>query len=279
MTRVTVGANPRSLLAGPSLDHSGRSPERSSDRVLFSRAVALLGSGTTWKSTRPARHPLTDGLIDRECVDGTPILLDVGVSDGITSIDLIGRLGRRFGAYYATDVSFHAAAIERDGRLYVYAGDRTCVLVCSKRCLYYADIEGALAPFGSMVRHALAGAPVPSESTLRRMSLINPGLLGIMRSDGRVRTREYSVFDPWPLERARIIKVANVLNRAYFSDDQIRLAIRNLRDALCDGGKLFLTDNRRLEKVSVLARRGETLELRSRHNGGSEITDLALVRS
>jgi len=100
-----------------------------------------------------------------------------------------------------------------------------------------------------------------------------------MRSDPRVRPREHSVFAPWPEEQPQIIKVANVLNRAYFSDARIRLAIRLLRDALSDGGKLFLTDNRRIEKVSVLQKRGDRLLLFARHNGGSEMTDLAIDES
>jgi hypothetical protein len=245
----------------------------------FSRAVAVLGSGSTWKSTAPGRHPLTDDLIDRECVDGTRVILDIGVSDGITCLDLIGRLGPRFRAYYATDVSFRAEFIDRDGRLYFYAQDGRCALICARRLVIYAGIEGAIFPFGWIVRRGLAKAPAYDRGSVRAISLINPGLRWIMRSDPRVHSREHSVFDRWAGEQPQIIKVANVLNRAYFSDEQIRLAIRNLCDVLSDGGKLFLTDNRRIEKVSVLQKRGDRLFPCARHNGGSEITDLAIHES
>ena len=248
-------------------------------RVGFSRAVAVLASGSTWKSTSPGRHPLTDDLIDRESVDATRAILDIGVSDGITSIDLIERLGRRFRAYYATDVSFRAECIDRGSRTYFYSPDRTCAMVCTPHLVLYADIEGAIFPFGPIVRRGLAKAPAYDVGSVRAVSLINPVLRRIIRSDPRVHSREHSIFEPWPEEPPQIIKVANLLNRAYFSEERIRLAIRLLRDALSDGGKLFLTDNRRVEKVSVLQKRGERLLPLARHNGGSEVTDLAIDES
>lgn len=273
MVRVTVGTSPWILMEDPlATGH----PDSTTGRVRFSQAVAVLGSGTTWKSTEPDRHPLTDSLIANACVDSSPVILDVGVSDGITSLDLIETLGARFRAYYATDVSFRAESIEANGRLYVYSPERECVLVCTRQVIFHSQTDEAIPPFAWIARRAIERAPVFDERSARTISLINPGLRRIVRSDPRVRAQEHSVFNPWVDEQPQIIKVANVLNRAYFGEDRLRLALRNLRDALSDGGMLFLTDNRHVERVSVFARHGNALRLTLRHNGGSEITSLAL---
>ncbi len=51
-------------------------------------------------------------------------------------------------------------------------------------------------------------------------------------------------------DKVHCIKVANVLNRLYFSDNMIRIAICNLKNALLPEGYLFVIDNRKNENSS-----------------------------
>ena len=86
---------------------------------------------------------------------------------------------------------------------------------------------------------------------------------------------EYDILSAWPNEPVDIIKVANVLNPCSFADEEIQMAITNLRNALKIGGKLMITDNRDVEQVSMFSKsKAEKLVLEKELNGGTEIEKL-----
>jgi hypothetical protein len=273
LLRVTVGGSPCDLVRPRGRPGSVDAQE---NRAAFSRAVSVLASGSTWKTTGPRRHRLTDRLILRACEDGAPVIIDIGVSDGITSLELIEALGRRFTRFYATDVSFTGRYIERAGRTHFYDGDGRCILAATPRLVVFSALGDALFPFGWLAGRLLSSCPEYDAGVAREVSLVNPALRRAASADPRVVIRGHDMFDPWAAEPAQIIKIANVLNRDYFSIDDIRRVIQNLKDALGPGGKLFLTDNRTRERVSIFARTGDGLTLCERVNGGSDITNLVI---
>jgi SAM-dependent methyltransferase len=268
-----VQANPRKLLN--ELPAEGRYFDFRY-RVAFSMAVTALGSGTTWKTTKSNRHPRTDELIRRACKGRSNVLLDIGVSDGITSLELIEKLNGAYERYYVTDVSFHTHVIQHKGKVYFFDAERRCTLAASKRYLVYASLEGALFPFNMLARHVLSAAPAYNDETASRLPLANPGIRALAEKDPRIIIQDYSIFDPWQGRSPDIIKVANVLNRDYFSEQMLRKALMNLRECLKPGGMLFVTDNRRLEQISVFAKTGNRLEVCERVNGGCSVASMAV---
>ncbi len=84
-------------------------------RAWFSARVSALQSAGTWKNTWPNRHPLTAQLIAGLVADGETTILEVGISDGVTSIGPIADLDNRFLRCYATD-RVTRVCYEREGR-------------------------------------------------------------------------------------------------------------------------------------------------------------------
>jgi hypothetical protein len=76
-------------------------------------------------------------------------------------------------------------------------------------------------------------AKVPAAFELRRLPLIHPAVLALRNETFRVQ--QHSVFSPLP-EPADLIRTMNILNRAYFSDAQIREAIAAVDRSLKPGG-------------------------------------------
>jgi SAM-dependent methyltransferase len=268
---LTVRANPRHLIGWPA-----RSPPGDRQHE-FSDCVAILGSDAVWKTTHAGRHPVTDRLILERRGAPRPVILDLGVSDGITSLELIEKLGGRFARYFVTDLSFRARYATRGRRVYFLDDQGACTLVAMPGWVVFSRVAGAWPPFAGLARRVLASAPAPAEAVVRELSLVNPALAALAARDPRITVREHSIFAPWPDTPPDVIKVANVLNRAYFTEAQLRHALTQAQRALAGGGRLFVTDNRREERVSVLAKTGPGFELVERVNGGAEVTELALA--
>ena len=55
---------------------------------------------------------------------------------------------------------------------------------------------------------------------------------------------QYNIFEKREGTNFDIAKVANILNRSYFSDQQISVALRNLYDLLSIEGYLLIIENR-----------------------------------
>ncbi len=221
---------------------------------------------------------MTDAMIQRSCANRRPVILDLAASDGTTSLDLIEKLGKGFARYYVTDVSFIASCIEDDGRFYFFDRHGECTLVAGRHYLVFSGVNGAIFPFGLIARRILASAPRHNDQRVRKVSLLNPDLRDRAAADPRIVIQEHDMFAPWTGETPEIIKIANVLNRDYFSDAQLSNVLGNLKKTLAAGGRLFVTDNNRdKERVSVFVKVGARMELLEQVNGGAQVTELALA--
>ena len=204
------------------------------------------------------------------------IVLDVGSSSGLTSVDLIDRLGEDFAHYYVTDLYFHVPYhIENDVAFFYHPVTGRCIIRSGGFCIAYADCEGSPGVIGMLARQLLERAPKGDPSRASLASMVHPSLKARMRVDRRVTLETFSVLKPWHRPPVDIIKVANVLNEAYFSQAELRTAVENLRAALNPGGVLAATDNRDVERVSLFSRRpdGELTPI-EQINGGAEISKL-----
>jgi chemotaxis methyl-accepting protein methylase len=91
------------------------------------------------------------------------------------------------------------------------------------------------------------------ETTRARVLLLNPDARHVVSADPRVDFRVHDVFTPWDGPRPDIIKVANLLRRLYFDDEQIRRGLRALLSSLDEGGHLLLVDNPRIAGIDERA--------------------------
>src|SRR6202790_3563539 len=104
----------------------------------LSAIISVLKFVTTFKTTSPGRHEHSNRYLLELYGSTRPTILDIGVSDGSTALDLLDALRDSFKHYFVTDLNLSVRCGE-DGRGVVYFADRTdrCVLRVSKRWLVY----------------------------------------------------------------------------------------------------------------------------------------------
>jgi len=248
-------------------------PEAVPTPEAFSDLVSPLLVHGTRKTTRPGRHAQSDRMLLEALRGRRPVILDVGASDGSTSLDLLGALGGEFEAYYVTDKAPRIRARAERGRTFFYGADGECVLVATPRWVAYPT---AGARVWRPLLRLLHGEIPPCDPGYPEVSLVQPRLHEIARRDPRVVIRDYDVFRPWDGPAATAVKAANLLNRAYFSDGQIREALRNLWRALAPEGLLLVIDNRGVEQASLFRRSAGGFVPAGKVRGGTDVQDLVL---
>jgi hypothetical protein len=250
-------------------------PETCGDSFEFS--ISAIKIGETWKSTQKKRHILSDRLIVGAASSlSMPSVLEIGASSGSTSMELLDSLGNNYGHYYVTDLYFELRCVTRDGVTYLYHPNTgECIMRVTDRFLIYNEVGNALFPQGMIANRLIKRAPQISAIDTSTVNFLHPELRRRIASDTRIIATTHNVLEPWPHELLDIVKVANVLNRLYFSDEQIMKALMSLKVSMKPEGKLVITDNREVEMASMFCRnRDGKFALETEINGGTEIADL-----
>jgi hypothetical protein len=233
----------------------------------FSRAITTLQFGVTFKTTRPGRHQHSNRLMARLYDGQRPVVLDVGASDGSTSLDLIRELGANLGRFFVTDLNLSTrCGHDRHGVTYFFDRNGTCVLRASKRFLVYSEMKSAHFPLTSIARLLLSGARDVEDS--RDVMLIQPSLIELASRDPRIAIERYDLFTPGRGDQPNLIKVANLLNPKYFSDAQMKEALRVQCVNLAMGGRLLLvSEDDDKEAFSVFRKSSTGMALEFTHGG------------
>lgn len=205
-----------------------------------------------------------------------PTIAEIGASTGVTSLDLLSRLEGNYGRYYVTDLFFNLEYAALGDVTYFYNPiTHECIMRVTDGFLIYKDVQGAFFPLGFLAARILACAPRRQLTEATTVNLLHPKLRQRVLADPRIVVKEYNVLEPWPYELVDIVKVANVLNRLYFSDAEISVATENLKSAMKPHGKLVITDNRTIEKVSMFSKSSAgRLVLEKKVNGGTEVANI-----
>lgn len=245
----------------------------------------------TFKLTRGSRFAEIEeafGRIFAEEAARIHSVLDVGVSTGITTLEFADFLQSRGSPaeITATDLYVQAHIVQPFRELRVLADPKGWPLqydICGKairpwiRRLDYVTL--AFVPrilARAVLRNRVKALIQKGES--KPVQLISKSLSG--RSDisfieNDILTRSAELSDRFDLVRA-----ANILNRNYFSDQDILRAVDNIRTYLHDSGGLFLVTRTNAAQINA----GTLFELNSRKSfkvlarvgPGSEIERLVL---
>ncbi|ACQ79291.1 conserved hypothetical protein [Beutenbergia cavernae DSM 12333] len=240
------------------------------DAASFRRAMDAIHVGGTYKITRDDRHAFADAML-LEHVDTTGAhLVDVGASDGSTSVDLIERAGE-FASFTITDRYLELRWARTRRHIVFTDDDGECVLVVGRRLLAWPGQSRAVrALYGPVIRRA-------RRAPRRTVTLLNPETLAVVAGDPRVTYRQHDVFAPLapPVD---VVRVANLLRRLYFGDDDIRRALEALHASLVDGGHLLVIDHHREPgippRAGLYGRAGETFAVVAETPDVPEIGDL-----
>ncbi len=209
---------------------------------LFSLGMSNINVGDTYKTTARARTTLADNALQALArgVDA-PKVLEIGVSDGSSSLGLLGAsvfdsviLTDRFSRFYEKKNLFGAVYRNADAAL---LGVKFLFLYCNVSSSQPGKIDGY-----SVIETA--------NPALERLH----GLRSIVRFN-----MQTDVLD----EKVHLIKCANILNRSYFTARQIRKSVTNLARSLADGGVLVLSQNNSMyadgEALLVVRKTGEKM--------------------
>lgn len=219
-----------------------------SDR--FSLILHDLRMGGAWKRTNRGRLQQTEEMLCRyinaEPRDGVT-LLDIGASDGITTVEAVRALRRTFGE--------KVEAIVADRNLWLLRYRRGPVVEYRA-----ADGEPVMARIGRLgIRLARPRHGSPSDANwLTRLYLRCAGFRSAMHREAQIplvhpaarREPGVAVMELDCLtskeclkDRIAAIRASNVLNLGYFALPQLRLAVGHLHGYLRDGGCLVVSRN------------------------------------
>lgn len=224
---------------------------------LFALGASMLRVGGVYKTTGLKRTVLADRLalrLARGVRDAA--LLEVGVSDGSSSLELLAR-GRVFSRIVLTD---------RFSRFYARKGLFGTL---------FLDAEDRLYAFKFLFLYILLPArPARRGPEAAAIEVVNPLLTSRHGLDRITRFNMFTDALDLPVD---IIKCANILNKAYFSEQETRAAVSNLCRSLKEGGRIVVSQNNAKyasgEAGFVLRKSGAALRLESCFNN-HDLADL-----
>jgi hypothetical protein len=237
----------------------------------FSSAVSTFKFGFTFKSTQKARFPLTILELSSIAYQDHPVILDVGASDGITSLDVMHAIP--YTRYYVTDLNIEVAYQVMGDTTWFYDENDHCILMVTDKWIIYPDTGGAIFPFDLITQALFKRAPKPDDNA-SRIKLINPFLNA--QKNSRVFIEKHNILEDWPREKIDLIIAANILNRSYFTTSEIEQALNKLVATLNEAGLIAIIDNRPNEKATIFQFKEGHARIIKKVNGGTEIENLAL---
>ena len=232
--------------------------------------IAKIKIGGVFKTTSYQRFPETTQLLANIPFSSPPVILDVGASDGSSSLSIMEVVS--FARYYVTDRHIEAYACKTRSGAFFCDAEHTPFMYANELFVIYNDMKKALWPLSAIARKLFSGFDISNYEDVRKVILMNPELQ--RRIGGEIRLERYNIFEPWPHEKANLVIAANILNRGYFSDSQLNDALRNLKGALKNFGRLALIENRPAEQSNIFRLQDGKFVVESEVGRGSDIKSL-----
>jgi chemotaxis methyl-accepting protein methylase len=246
----------------PSIDYLQRISEKLYDAGMnenhklcceFSSILSDIVIDGAWKKTSYSRLAISNQnlleVLRSDRVEDIRVL-DVGCSDGITTLNLMEYLQRELDARVKATLLDKNMFILRRRRIgtVVYSTSygkpffirmgRIGIKLERLRGKYGIIFNPIIEYLVSLIRKH---AHFFSDSNKKRISIISPaleGIQGLTYIEADVFCKEESLLNSF-----EIVRASNILNREYFSDAQILVAIHNLKQYLKESGLLLISLN------------------------------------
>lgn len=221
---------------------------------------------TTWSN----RFPETTRRLANDRLPPAAVIVDVGASDGSTSMSVMQAV--RFGRYYVTDRHISAYACTTRKGMFFCDEHSNPFMFANRFVVIYNETGEAPRAQSGIVKNLFAGFDMAKCREVREVPLVNRALLPKLGDD--IRLERYDIFEAWPHEKADLVIAANILNRDYFSEEKLTEALRNLRGALKDGGRLALVENRPAEQSNLFRLERGRFIVEDQVGAGSDVRTL-----
>ena len=241
----------------------------------FTQAVSSLNFGGIYKTTKKNRYPLTFEKILNLDLESDSIILDIGASDGMASLDLLKKL--KFKKYYVTDKNIQVKVSKDNNSSHFYDVDGNPILTTFQKFIIYSDTEGAWFPF-----NIIADKYLPKEKgrDFVDIVLVNPEIIKLKEEKSEIEICCFDIFSSWEKEKADLIVAANILNPTNFSLEQFDIIFSNLNKALKPDSKIVIIDNRgEVETSTGFKFDGNKYEVLFDVGAGAEIKSLFLAKN
>jgi hypothetical protein len=229
----------------------------------------------------------------------TPLAIqDRAASHALTSCEWAGKISAAFPAsrFEASDLVLYFLELSLAGGE-IYIADRDGVPLQYLKPPFIVSVRHPeswrnplLRAVSALARRRFARLPLRpgwAEATegaidgvgrVRRISCIHPEAMALAAKSPNFQIRMRSVFDRTP-GACHVIRTMNILNRAYFAEEQLAQGAGIVFDSLTPGGIWIV--GRTLEEdlanhVTILRRGERNWEILERIGSGSEIEELAL---
>jgi len=269
----------------------GAAPNPEVERRFFGKVRLPNG---TWKTTYPDRlDDLNDRLLGFLPRDRELALMDVAISSGVSTLEWSDQLqanGVRYRmvagdlvprAWLTSWGSWFAVLFDEDNRdpLLLEIGPLSLPMDPGGRLIGRAMpiLVPILRTVAARARRIDAGEKTPRWGLVGRpVPLVSPALE--RRPEIDLVQDDVTAAGGFP-NRFDAIRVANLVQPAYFDQRTLMEILRNLRDRLRDGGLLAIcrTTESGVNKATIFRRRGDHFASEALLNGGSEVADLVLA--
>ena len=273
------------LTQTPLLSHffmlSAKSLTSVKDPKIFNEAIRKLRYGdVTGKETFNGRFiDLDNDALN--FLKGGMSVHDVGCSTGVTSLELYEtceknnlklryHISDKFTSLFFSG-KFLTTVFDKDGKI---------------RQIYFLNVlfdkHLSLAFFASKFLSIFFSRTIimdVNKKNITKISLLDPKVQALEK-EGKVTVLDYDVFEGTN-EKYDFIRCMNVLNKSYFSDDQIKLGLENLFKSAKENGYLLIgrTNKHYVNRASLYKKNSNSFTLIKTYNGGSEVDDLLLMLS
>lgn len=240
------------------------------DSESFSNAVSVFKFATTFKTTQKNRYPLSVQLMSTIDFPVPPVVLDIGASDGSTSLGVMNHIPIRH--YYITDLHLEVSYRRHRNRWYFYDYMNTCILIVSDKWVIYPDCQNAFFPFTHLVKRIFSRRPSTVEFD-GKIRLIHPEVM-TLQEEKAITIRQYNIFDKWTGEKADFIIVANIINN--LRSEALPKALSNIFEAINLPGRIIVIENTEIERSTIFFMTEDHLRIEHQVNKGSQLQEMIL---
>jgi hypothetical protein len=250
-------------------------------------------SATTFKKTGGGRFQDLDAALVRHLAEAPPCigeLLDIGISSGITTLELDAALVKAGHALRVTgtDLSLDAfivpvmrgwrALVDGSGHPLQYDMGGHSVRPWRRR-LDWFDGMVVVRSLVNRVGKPRARRSLATNRIIKQVQLLSPRLA--RRQDITVIRDDVTVENPSLAGRFDVIRAANILNLDYFDTPTLRRALANVTSYLSGPGALLLVartlaDDEHHGTLFQVVEQGDGFRILDRYGVGSEVEALVL---
>ncbi len=244
--------------------------------VLEKLFTDIYTANKTSKRTKSNRFSELDKIsINYLTSNGLKTIHDIGVSNGITSVDLFKKLWIK-GIDFRFFVSDKYAMLKLKKGIAQRFFDEDENFIFGYLGPFFAANRNIFFPLTVLLFQILKSLPNDREYSTNLL-FYHRELLELIDSN-KVENISYDVFNTIPEQRFDFVRCMNLLNLAYFSKEQIQKAVLNILSSLNDNGILLLgrTNSKGITNASFFMKENNKLVLLSDFNEGFEGKDIAI---